>query len=218
MKANIIAIVNFKGGVGKSTIANLLNLPKKLILNLDDAQNAENINTEDTYNFQTLKEEYGVGNIKEAIDSAIESGRENIILDTPGEISNFIEILSYVDYFIVPFTAGDRSTDTTLRSIEVIDSVLDDEQIRKDKWCIILNKFIVDKQMKELEDLFEEAGKILNDRLKCSTQLKFSQVVPTIEKTRENIKELAKRNPIAYTVFNKRIKEMNAAVSEFVKI
>lgn len=217
MKANVIAIVNFKGGVGKSTIANLLELPKKLILNLDDAQNAEVINTEDTYNFQTLKEDYGVGSIKEAIDSAIESGRENIILDTPGEIGNFIEILSYIDYFIVPFTAGDRSTDTTLRSIEVIDTILDDEQTRKDKWCIILNKFIAEKQEKELDELFVEAKKILKDKLKSTSKLKFSQVVPTIEKTRENIKELSKQNPIAYTVFRKRIKEMNKDIEEFVK-
>ncbi|EDM22904.1 ParA family protein [Caminibacter mediatlanticus] len=167
-KPKIIGIVNFKGGVGKSTIANLLDLPNKLILNLDIAQDAKKINYNETYNFYELKEEYGIETIKEAIDGAIESGKNNIILDTPGEISEFIEILPLVDYFIIPFNPANRSIDTTLTTIETINSILDDMvKNRKDKWCIILNRYITDLDLKELDELYNKANNILKDKLKC---------------------------------------------------
>lgn len=71
---NVIAVVNFKGGVGKSTIANLLDLPNKLIINLDLAQDAKTINTSQTENFYQLKEDFGIESLNEAIEGAFEAG------------------------------------------------------------------------------------------------------------------------------------------------
>jgi len=212
----VIGIVNFKGGVGKSTIANLLELPDKIILNLDIAQDAKKINTNETYNFHELKEEYGIDSVKEAILGAIEGGKNNIILDTPGEISDFIETLPLIDYFIIPFNPANRSINTTLTTIETINSILDDMvEKRKDKWCIVLNRYISDSDLEELEELYNKAKKILNDKLICKTKLKNSQVISTIERKRKTLNDLIKENPIAYGTFKKRIKELNKDLSYF---
>ena len=216
-KVKKIAIVNFKGGVGKSTIANLLDLNNKVIINLDIAQDAQKINSDETYNFYSLKEEYGIDNIEEAIQGAIEGGKKNIILDTPGEIEQFIESLPLIDYFIVPFTPADRSIEATITTIETINEILNDmKEKRNDKWCLVINRFLNDNDLNEFKNVYDKAKKILKDKLICKTNLKNSQVIPSMERKKMSLKDLIKENPIAYGVFKKRVTELNTNIKKFL--
>jgi len=61
---------------------------------------------------------------------------------------------------------------------------------------------------------YEKAKEILGDRLNCKGQLKFSQVIPTIEKKKMSIDALVEQNPIAYGVFKRRAKELNEKIQK----
>lgn len=206
-----VAVVNFKGGVGKSTIANLLDLPNKVIVNLD-IQDAKNSNYSDTINYLALKEEYGVS-VNEATELLKEEGKEWIVFDTPGSITEeLLEILDDVDYIIIPFTKGKRSKETTIETIKAILEVMDNEKV---KFALVLNMYQDENDIEEeLKPLENEIKKILGDKYKCSTALKFSKAVSTIEKTKKSIEELDLTNKIAYKAFKKRVKEMNKKLRE----
>lgn len=55
-KGLVILLINFKGGVGKSTIADMLNnrLSNSILLNIDIAQDAESVNSSQTINIATV--------------------------------------------------------------------------------------------------------------------------------------------------------------------
>lgn len=129
-----------------------------------------------------------------------------------------MEVLDKIDYFLIPFTPGERSIETTLNTIEIINSLLDEmTDNRKDKWILILNKYVLEDQVKELDILFDKAKEILENKLIGKTKLKISQVIPRIEKDKISPKELIKISPIAYGTFNKRLKEMNEDIKKLIK-
>ena len=51
----------------------------------------------------------------------------------------------------------------------------------------------------------------------CKTALKYSGVVPTIEKKKQTIDDLLQISPIAYGTFKRRVKELNQNIRNTLK-
>ena len=221
--ANIIAVVNFKGGVGKSTIAVLLReyLPDSLIVNLD-YQEAENINPKNsTCDFLILKEQEESLTLEEYIETMTDSSDDevmpsykNIILDTQGAEFNedFDSILHKITHFIVPMTPGKRSFEKTKMTIETL---LDFGANPNAKWCIIINNYTDDKQFEEEKERVEKEIKpLLKDRLACISSLKNSRVVTKMENESIDLSNLSLREKQQVKVFKRRVEKLNKEIAE----
>jgi cellulose biosynthesis protein BcsQ len=216
--SNIIALVNFKGGVGKSTIAMLLQeyLPDSVIVNID-YQEAENINPDETtIDFQVLKEQEEGLTLKEFIEAVTDpndkdtgSYFKNVIIDTQGTEFNedFDSILKDVTHFVIPMTPGKRTRDKTKMTIETL---LDFGANPNAKWCIIINKYIDDKQLEEeIEYINKEIKPILKDKLVCISDLKYSKMVSRMENNKMDLKKLSLKEKAQVKVFKKRVEQLN---------
>lgn len=217
-KKKIIAIVNFKGGVGKSTHASMLQtvLDSSIVVNLDE-QNAERVNAGKTVNVLDYLEE--AGNINNILDIVLEES--NIaILDTPGSLTNeFAEVVSRVDYFIVPFRDDYNDIIFTVDTLETLftSGVVDTSQ--KPKVLMILNAYTDEPEL-AIEELEEELStrnglaEVIDYKF---TKFKYSKAIKTIKKKKKTIKELMKENYLAYRIVDKNFEELHKKIKKFIK-
>lgn len=219
-KKKMIACINGKGGVGKSSILNIL-APKVLnsvILNIDFTQSADEINSSDTVDFAKLAEDH---TIKEVIETAFDE-YDYIFIDTPGDVSGeLMDIIEQIDYFIMPFTPGKRTMDTT---IETYNTLFAEGFIEgKHKICMILNNFVSDDEKDtELKKMESEIKKVVlpnNLEMKIHyTSLKHTQVMKTIENQQTSIDNLSVKNKIAYKTAQKRFDTLTRDIINFLEL
>jgi len=209
-KSKKIALVNFKGGVGKSTIANLLDYEGSIVVNID-MQNASEINAGDrTVDYFADKEEFEVSSIKEMLNVLEESGVELIFIDTPGAVTDeLLEIFPELDYVVIVTNPNTRDISQTLNTlVELQDS---DAKI-----ILLHNKWYKDEDLEQLKELENTAKELFKDKYIGSTNLKYSRAIPTIDRTKKNIMQLNAINKVAYTTAKKNILKMKEDIKKLI--
>jgi cellulose biosynthesis protein BcsQ len=180
----IILVANFKGGVGKSTISNLLQerLSNSVILALDIYQDVEItniVNDDGVCNTKLLKKGFEI-DLQEYVDLGV----EHIIIDMPGYMDErVLKIMRYVDLIVLPMTLGFRSTNTTALTIE--------ELHKHNNTCKKLAVVNMHKSDKEYEECRDELEALLDGRIEVLyTQIRLSKAIKTIEKRQVGINVL----------------------------
>jgi len=209
-KSKKIALVNFKGGVGKSTIANLLDYEGSIVVNID-MQNASEINAGDrTVDYFADKEEFGVSSIKEMLDVLEESGVELIFIDTPGAVTDeLLEIFPELDYVVIVTNPNTRDISQTLNTLVEL-------QGSDAKIILLHNKWHKDEDLENLKELENAAKELFKDKYIGATDLKYSRAIPTIDKTKKNIMQLNAINKVAYTTAKKNILKMKEDIKNLI--
>ena len=207
-----IGLINFKGGVGKSTIANLLDYEGSVILNID-MQNAKEFNSGDrTIDYFTDKDEFGVNSVKEMLDVLEESGVELVFIDTPGAVTDeLLEIYPELDYIIIV-------TNPNIRDISQTINTLLELQNSKAKIILLHNKWHKNEELEDLSEIENTAKELFKERFIGSTNLKYSRAIPTIDKTKKNILELDAINKVAYITAKKNILKLKNDIAEMTGV
>jgi MinD-like ATPase involved in chromosome partitioning or flagellar assembly len=212
-RKKVIAAINVKGGVGKSSILNITapKANKSVILNIDFGAAAENVNSATTIDYAKIREDENL-ELNEVLDLAIE-GYDNIFIDTPGDISSdFIDIIARVDHFILPFKPGKRTGDGTMETFHALfaSGLVEGEH----KLVVILNEYADDDEKeRELASIMQAIEKVqLPKELSLDisyTSLKATKVMRTMENNAESIEQLSARSKIAYSSAYKRFNELS---------
>lgn len=229
-KAKFIALVNFKGGVGKSTLSSILaslfssekDNKKAAVLNIALGQSASSINEADTVDFAKVLEADETSTVSEVLASMYED-YDYVFIDTPGELSaELIEIIEHIDYFIIPFDKGRRVFEDTMACMDsIFTSGIIDRIDGEHNICLIYNKFNKIDDVLPRGEKFKEAIAQLkipnNNKINLHyTSLSASDAVETMEDKKASIDTLAATNTVAYRIFNTKVKRMCDDVRKFI--
>lgn len=224
----IIGLVNFKGGVGKSTISAILASyltsgdKKAVVLNIAMGQSAEEFNSCDTVDLVNILAEDETTSALEIL-SLLKENYDYIILDTPGELSDeLVEVINEIDYFVVPFDDGDRTFNDTKNCVKsIFESGIIEKEAQEHNVCFIHNKYTDAEEIKSYKKEYKKLVKSIDEPNGNSFNLMFAQLsssksVKTMEKKKKSIKELSANNKVAYRVFEKRVNSMSSKIEEFI--
>lgn len=222
--ATLTLVANLKGGVGKSTISSILasKLDRKenvsaCVFNMAKAQSAESINEVETIDYSALLAIDSTITVSEAIADLMEQ-YDYVFIDSAGGISDeLVEIINYINYFIIPFDRGQRVFEDTITYLEsiFISGIIDSQEPHN--ICLVHNKFKYNRnryktqelQLQELKDKYFNRINEIAEENDVKFNLKFtslsnSDVVETMEEKKVSIDTLAGTNGAAYRIFNKK--------------
>lgn len=218
--AILILTTNLKGGVGKSTVSSILaskyNIKggkRTCVFNIAKGQSAESINEVETIDYSSLLEIDNTTTVSEAIASMMHT-YDYIFIDTAGDLSNeLIEIINYIDYFVVPFDRGKRTFEDTITYLHsIFTSGIIENKVKHDI-SLVFNKYnnkadiedVNKKYRKELEKMAMENNFKFNINF---TKLSQSDVIETMEEQKVSADTLVGKNAIAYRIFDSKAENM----------
>jgi len=230
MKKKFILLTNDKGGVGKTTLATLLDLPNSLILNLDRTREIADIYPyKKIVDFGKVEEEEGI-NIEDFLAILNEDETfENIIIDTKGGIEkDLLTIIPYVDSIIVPTKVGTTSEKPSYEYIIQLKDIIEELGKKNINWGLVYNeispkfliksgfgKYELSEEFKKTANLIKQ--EVLGNALKAVTFFKRSEAIVTREREAKDINELMKNNFGAYLVIKKEIERLNKDLTPVIK-
>ena len=225
--ANAVLMLNFKGGVGKSTLANIFGeyLGDAVILNTDIAQNSSEINSCPTVDYDEFAE-LGVsisGTIKN-----LRSKYNYVIVDTASGASEFLgESVDTIKNIIVPLTIGSRSRETTLTMLEVM---FGSQSNRSGDYKIFFvvnmlkakskNEKLNKHRDQSLTKLYDELmGFKANENVSLTMEigtLDKSDAIATSENTGKSIFNMYKQNRDAYKSIASKAKSLCSKIEDLM--
>ena len=228
----VIMMLMFKGGIGKSALAHIINenLSAKgsLILNLDMARDIKEYTSLEAINFTDFLEDEPDMKSSELIDY-LRKASNYITIDTPGEISNqeTIDALGAVDLFVLPFGIDKEEQDMIITTLNT--TLLSDLELypsdRTLNLLFVLNNYKDDSDLEVAKEFMNSVYDTIDNR-DCAcpkvnvtfTYLKYSKAIRTMKKTRKSMNELSADNRVAYLVAKKRIKTFFKEVKKAIKL
>jgi len=204
----VIVIAGFKGGVGKSTIADRLAemLDNSLVISLDFYQDAVEYNSSKTVNLSQ----------EENLNSYLSKNKNNIkyfIIDAGGFNDKRLSTIN-IDLLIIPTKSGYRSIKTSVDSLVTLSPL--DVPI-----MFILNDYMQEKELQETINILEEILHITNLDLEkfYLFGITHSNAIKTCENKNASLAELSAQSAFLANSYKKviqRFKELADEVADIV--
>lgn len=213
----VIAVVNFKGGVGKSTIASILqtNIESSIVFNIDN-QDAEKVNPGNTINVLNYLEEENA--TIEEIFNVVNQEFSTVLIDAPGELNeHLIQLLDKVDCFIIPFMDEQRVINTTKDTIKALFDK--DISVTPQNVLLIHNSFTNDDDKDVSKEIIEEVKS--DDNLSKEVMFDYaifehSKAIKSMTKKKKSISDLKKENFVAYKIIDNRVNKLMNKINSFI--